>query len=218
MGLGETEMSLLEGIHNVLCTPEPKGKQQWPHKRLNQAYLLILEGLLQRQGVAEAHLGDKDSGSSGFGKCSFVWALPETAINSAQQSVGSRAGKPQAKQPTEWQQPRPLAERLLEVFLSRALPRDLDPSARAVPAIQNLVTLVSECKAFDPKFLYCALIWGGIQVKTIHPYAKSQSERCLSCGFIFLVNTYTLSQDYLWINYVIIIICFWRANHGDCLL
>ena len=27
-----------------------QGKEQWPHRRLNQTYLLVLEGLLQRQG------------------------------------------------------------------------------------------------------------------------------------------------------------------------
>ena len=30
---------------------------------LNQTYLLVLEGLLQRWGVAVAHHGDKDTGS-----------------------------------------------------------------------------------------------------------------------------------------------------------
>ena len=34
-GLGETETTLLEGTHKVLCTSGPKGKEQWPHRRLN---------------------------------------------------------------------------------------------------------------------------------------------------------------------------------------
>ena len=48
--LGETETPLLEGTHKVVCTSGPRGKEQWPHRGLNQTYLLVLEGLLQRQG------------------------------------------------------------------------------------------------------------------------------------------------------------------------
>ena len=82
MGPRETEMPLLEGIHNVSCTPEPKGEQQWPHKRLNQAYLII-GGSLAEAGLAMAHQRAKDAGSSSLGKYFFVWALPGVAISSA---------------------------------------------------------------------------------------------------------------------------------------
>ena len=34
--LGETETPLLEDTHKVVCTSGPKGKEQWPHRRLNQ--------------------------------------------------------------------------------------------------------------------------------------------------------------------------------------
>ena len=44
------------------------GKEQWPHRRLNQTYLLVLEGLLRRQGLAVAHWWDKDIGSRSSGK------------------------------------------------------------------------------------------------------------------------------------------------------
>ena len=56
-------------------------KEQWPQGRLNQTYLLVLEGLLQRRGVAVAHHGDKDTGSRSSGKYSLAWALPESAIS-----------------------------------------------------------------------------------------------------------------------------------------
>ena len=56
-----------------------QGKEQWPHRGLSQTYLLVLEGLLQRWGVAVAHCGDKDTGSRSSGKYSLVWALPESA-------------------------------------------------------------------------------------------------------------------------------------------
>ena len=43
-GLWETETPLLEGTHKVVCTSGPRGKEQWPHRRLNQTYLQVLEG------------------------------------------------------------------------------------------------------------------------------------------------------------------------------
>ena len=58
-----------------------QGKEQWTQERLNQTYLLVLEGLLQRWGMAVAHRGDKDTGSRSSGKYSLVWALPESAIS-----------------------------------------------------------------------------------------------------------------------------------------
>ena len=62
-----------------------QGKEQWPHRRLNQTYLLVLEGLLQRQGVAVAHREDKDTGSRSSEKYSLVWALPESAISTTKE-------------------------------------------------------------------------------------------------------------------------------------
>ena len=45
-----------------------QGKEQWPQGRLNQTNLLVLEGLLQRRGVAVAHRGDKNTGSRSSGR------------------------------------------------------------------------------------------------------------------------------------------------------
>ena len=61
-----------------------QGKEQWHHRRLNQTYLLVLEGLLQRRGgggVTVAHRGNKDTGSRSSGKYSLAWALPASAIS-----------------------------------------------------------------------------------------------------------------------------------------
>ena len=99
-GLGETETPLLEGTHKVVCASGPRGKEQWPHRRLNQTYLLALEGLLQKWGAVVAHQGDKDTGSRSSGKYSLVWALLESAISPTKGLVGASAGSPQAKQPT----------------------------------------------------------------------------------------------------------------------
>ena len=98
-GLGETETPLLDGTHIVVCTSGPRGKEQWPHRRLNQTYLLVLEGLLQRWGGAVAHHRHKDTGSGSAGKYSLVWALLESAISPTEEPVVSSAGSPQAKQP-----------------------------------------------------------------------------------------------------------------------
>ena len=98
-GLGETETALLEGTHKVVCAWGPRGKEQWPHRRLKQTQLLVLGGLLQRRGVAVAHRGDKDTGSRSSGKYYLVWTLPESAISLTKEPVGSSVGLPQAKQP-----------------------------------------------------------------------------------------------------------------------
>ena len=52
--LAETDSSL-GGHKQILCTPSPRGKEQWPHRRLNQNYLQVLEGLLWRCGLARVH-------------------------------------------------------------------------------------------------------------------------------------------------------------------
>ena len=45
----------LEGTNKILHEPRPRGKEEWPHRRLNQNYLLVLEGLLWRRRSARAH-------------------------------------------------------------------------------------------------------------------------------------------------------------------
>ena len=102
-GLGETETPLLEGTHKVMCTPGPQGKEQWSRRKLHQTYLLVVEGLLQRQGKAVAHHGDKDTGSRSSQKYSLVGALLESTISPTEESLGSSAGLPQNKQPTGWE-------------------------------------------------------------------------------------------------------------------
>ena len=71
----------------------------WSTKTLSATRLLVLEGLLQRWGVAVAHCRDKDTGSRSSGKYSLAWALPESTISPKKEPVASSAGSPQAKQP-----------------------------------------------------------------------------------------------------------------------
>ena len=120
-GLGETETPLLEGTHKVVCASGPRGKEQWPHRRLNQTYLLVLEGLLQRRGVSLAHCGDKDTGSRSSGKYSLVWALLKTTISPTKE-LGSlqcwvASGHTTNKEGT---QPQPSADKWIKVLLSSA--------------------------------------------------------------------------------------------------
>ena len=78
---GGNRDSTLEGHTQSSVCIRTQGKEKWPHRRLNQTYLLVLEGFLQRQGVAVAHRGDKDTGSRSSGKYYLVWALPESTIS-----------------------------------------------------------------------------------------------------------------------------------------
>ena len=97
--LGKTETPLLEGTHKVVCTAGPRGKEQWPHRRLNQTSLVVLKGLLQKWGAAVAHHGDKDTGSRSSRKYSLARA-PESSISPTKQPLGTSAGLLQGKQPT----------------------------------------------------------------------------------------------------------------------
>ena len=44
----------LEGTNRTLCTPGPRRKEQWPHRRLTQTYLWVSRSLRQRHGSAVA--------------------------------------------------------------------------------------------------------------------------------------------------------------------
>ena len=48
--LWETETPVSEGRKKILQGPRPRGEEQWPHRRLNQNYLVALEGLLWSTG------------------------------------------------------------------------------------------------------------------------------------------------------------------------
>ena len=53
-------------------TQQERGKKQRPCRRLNQNYLLVLEGLLWRHGSSEAHHRDRGHGRSNPGRSSLV--------------------------------------------------------------------------------------------------------------------------------------------------
>ena len=99
---GETKTPLLEGNfpHKILCALGHTGKEQWPHGRLNLTYLLVPEGVLQRQGVVVARHGDKGTGRSSSRKYPLVWVLLEIAISPTTEPIDSKARLPQDKQLT----------------------------------------------------------------------------------------------------------------------
>ena len=85
----------------------------------------MLEGLLQRQGVAVAHRGNKDTGSRSSGKYSLVWAFPESTI-SPNKEPGRLQGSVAWGQTTnrEGNQSHPSADKPIKVLLSSAYQRN----------------------------------------------------------------------------------------------
>ena len=78
-GLGETETPVLERTNEIVHTPRPRGKEQWLHRRLNQNYLPVLEGLLWRSGLAVAHCRERALAAAVLGDASGLkssWSLP----------------------------------------------------------------------------------------------------------------------------------------------
>ena len=98
-----------------------QGKEQWPHRRLNLTYLLVLEGLLQRQGSAVAQGRDKDTGSRSSGKCSLVWALLESCDRPHQRACSLQCWVASAQTTKrEGTQPHLSADKQIKVLLSSA--------------------------------------------------------------------------------------------------
>ena len=116
-----------------------QGKEQWPHRRLNQTYLLVLEGLLQRQGVAVAHREDKDTGSRSSGKYSLEWALPESAISPTKElgrlQCWVASGQTTNREGTE---PHPSVEKQIKVLLSSTHHQSL-PSGNVQSLLDSLI-------------------------------------------------------------------------------
>ena len=116
-----------------------QGKEQWPHRRLHQTYMLVLEALLQSQGVAVAQHEDKDTGSRSSGKYSLAWALPESAISPTKE-LGRLQCWVISGQTTnrEGTQPHPSADKQIRVLLSSAQQNNTQLYPPPVPPIRKL--------------------------------------------------------------------------------
>ena len=126
IGLRETETQLLEDTNKILHAPGPRGKEQWPHRRLNQTDLLVLEGLLWRYVLAVVHHGD-GPGSISPGRCHFVWALWEVTINPTIEPADSRAGLSEAKQLTGREHSITHQQTGLKFHWAQPCPQEQDP-------------------------------------------------------------------------------------------
>ena len=81
---------------NLMCT-RTQGKAV-PHRRLNQTYLLVLEGFLQRHQYAMVHHGDGAPAATVLDGAPCLEALLKISSSHAIKPADSRARLPQAKQ------------------------------------------------------------------------------------------------------------------------
>ena len=88
----------MEGTNKILHAPRPRRKEQRPHRGLNHHYLVVLEGLLWKCRLAQAHYRDRGTGSSSRERPPLAYALLEVAINLTIELKDPRAGSSQAKQ------------------------------------------------------------------------------------------------------------------------
>ena len=124
-GLGETETPVLDGKYKTLHASTLRRKEQWPHRRLSQNQLLVLEGLLWRHWSTGAHHRDEGTGSCSPGRLPLVLTLLGVAINPKMEPRDHRAHRArlsQAKKTTrEGVQPHPPADNWIKALLSKAL-------------------------------------------------------------------------------------------------
>ena len=107
--------------------------------RLNQTYLLVLEGLLERQGVAVSDRGEKDTGSRSSGKYSLAWALPDSTIGPTKEldrlQCWVTSGQTTKKKGS---QSHPSADKQIKVLRSSAHQRNSQRYPPPVPPIRKL--------------------------------------------------------------------------------
>ena len=112
-GLGETETPVLESTNKILCIPRPREKQKWPHRRLNQNYLLVLEGLLWSCGSAGAH---RRASSSSPGRSALAKALLKLSHRASRRQDWVASGQTTTRQGA---QPHPWADNWIKALLSK---------------------------------------------------------------------------------------------------
>ena len=138
-GLGETETPLLEGTHKVVCALGPRGRSSDPGGRLNQTYLLVLEGLLQRRGWLCFTAGTRTLAAEVLG--STPWREPSHSLSFAPPKSPGRlqcwvaSGQTTNREVT---QPHPSAVKRIKVLLSSAHQSNSQLYPRQVPPIRKL--------------------------------------------------------------------------------
>ena len=136
---GGNRYSTLGGHTQSSVRTGTQGKEQWPHRRLNQTYLLVLEGLLQRRRVAVSHHGDKDTGSRSSGKYSLLWAFPESTISPTKETGRLQCWVASGQTTSrEGNQPHPSADKWSKVLLSSAHQSNIQLYPPPVPPNRKL--------------------------------------------------------------------------------
>ena len=116
-----------------------QGKEQWPNRRLNQTYLLVSEGLLQRWGTAVAHQGTRTLAAEVLGRT--PWHEPSQSRPLAPpKSLGRLQCWVASGQTTnrEGTQPHPSADKGIKVLLSSAHQSNSQLYPPPVPPIRKL--------------------------------------------------------------------------------
>ena len=144
--LGETETPAMEGTNKNLHAPRPRGKEQWPHRKLKHNYLLVFEELLWKNRSAGTHHSDEGTGSSKLGRFPFAWTLLKATMN------------PTIEHPGQTTTRDPPADSWIKPLLSKVLPSRSQDSVFfpfSFPAIRKLTqasyTLPSEGRQKKPE-------------------------------------------------------------------
>ena len=127
-GTGGKKDSTLGGHTQSSVCIRTQGKEQWLHRRLNQTHLLVLEGLLQRRGVAVAHQGTRTLAAQVLGSTSWRECSQSPTLTTSK-SLGKLQCWVASGQTTnrEGTQPHPSADKRIKFYW--ALPTRATPSS-----------------------------------------------------------------------------------------
>ena len=132
---GNRDSTLGGHTQSTVCI-RTQGKEQWPHRRLNQTYLLILEGLLQRWGWLWLTMGMDTLAAEVLGAAPWHDLSQSLPLAPPKSQVGSSVGPPQAKQPTGWE-PSPTHQQTSGLKFYWVLPTRATPSSTHHQSLQS---------------------------------------------------------------------------------
>ena len=118
-----------------------QGKDQWPHRRLNKTYLLVLEGLLQRWGGALLCLAMRTRTLEAEVLGSIPWRVPSQRLPLAPPKSPGRlqcwvtSGQTTSREGTK---PHPSTVKCIKVLLSSAHQSNSQLYPPSVPPIRKL--------------------------------------------------------------------------------
>ena len=110
---GENRLQAWRAQTKSVHIKKPRGKEQWAHRRLNQNYLLVLEGLLWSYGSAGAH---RRASSSSPGRSALAKALLKLSHRASRRQDWVASGQTTTRQGA---QPHPWADNWIKALLSK---------------------------------------------------------------------------------------------------